>query len=91
VPPPKRLSEEISELDKQLHRLVAEAASEPLAMNGVSIDTAASLLIAAGDHPQWLRNGGAYLLGAGTFPPERLPAGVAEGKDLSADGRPGHG
>jgi hypothetical protein len=55
VPPPKRLSEETSELDKQLHRLVAEAASEPLAMNGVSIDTAASLLITAGDHPEWLR------------------------------------
>ncbi len=81
VPPPKRLSEEISELGKQLDRLVAEAASEPLAMNGVSIDTAASLLITAGDHPERPRNGGDYLLGAETFPPERLPAGVPEGKD----------
>jgi hypothetical protein len=81
VPPPKRLSEEISELGKQLDPLVAEAASEPLAMNGVSIDTAASLLITAGDHPERPRNGGDYLLGAGTFPPERLPAGVPERKD----------
>src|SRR5918994_2772447 len=45
----QRLSEEISELDEQLDRLVAEAAPELLAVEGVGTDTAASLLIAAGD------------------------------------------
>jgi transposase len=43
----QRLSEEISELDEQLDSLVAEAAPELLALEGVGTDTAASLLIAA--------------------------------------------
>ena len=47
----RTLSEEISELDSQLDRLVAEAAPELLAVKGVGTDTAASLLIAAGDNP----------------------------------------
>src|SRR5215208_6339295 len=44
----QRLSEEICELDEQLDRLVAEAAPELVALEGVGTDTAASLLIAAG-------------------------------------------
>ena len=47
----RTLSEEISELDSQLDRLVVEAAPELLAVKGVGTDTAASLLIAAGDNP----------------------------------------
>ena len=43
----QRLSEEISELEEQLDRLVAEAAPELLVVEGVGTDTAASLLIAA--------------------------------------------
>lgn len=43
----QRLSEEICELDEQLDRLVAEAAPELVALEGVGTDTAASLLIAA--------------------------------------------
>ena len=43
----QRLSEEISELDEQLDRLVTEAAPELVAVEGVGTDTAASLLIAA--------------------------------------------
>jgi transposase len=49
-----RLSEEISELDGQLDRLVAEVASELLAVEGVGTDTAASPLVAAGDNPERL-------------------------------------
>src|SRR5215217_405699 len=51
----QRLSEEISELDEQLDRLVTEARSELVAVEGVGTDTAAALLIAAGDNPERLR------------------------------------
>jgi transposase len=43
----QRLWKEICELDKQLDRLVAEAAPELVALEGVGTETAASLLIAA--------------------------------------------
>ena len=56
----QRLSEEISELDEQLDRLVAEAAPELVASEGVGTDTAASLLIAAGDNPERLKNEAAF-------------------------------
>jgi transposase len=56
----QRLSEEISELDEQLDRLVTEAAPELVAVEGVGTDTAASLLIAAGDNPERLENGAAF-------------------------------
>ena len=45
----RRLSEEISEPDEQLDHLVAEAAPGLVAMEVVGTDTAASLLIAAGE------------------------------------------
>jgi transposase len=41
----QRLSEEISELDEQLDRLVTEAAPEVVAVEGVGTDTAASLCV----------------------------------------------
>jgi transposase len=56
----QRLSEETSELDEQLDRLVAEAAPELVALEGVGTDTAASLLIAAGDNPERLKNEAAF-------------------------------
>jgi transposase len=66
----QRLSEEISELDEQLDRLVTEAAPELVAVEGVGIDTAASLLIAAGDNPERLKNEAAFaqLCGAAPIP-----------------------
>jgi transposase len=66
----QRLSEEISELDEQLDRLVAEAAPELVALEGVGTDTAASLLIAAGDNPERLKNEAAFahLCGAAPIP-----------------------
>ena len=66
----QRLSEEISELDEQLDRLVAEAALELLAVEGVGTDTAASLLIAAGDNPERLKDEAAFahLCGAAPIP-----------------------
>jgi transposase len=64
----QRLSEEISELDEQLDRLVAEAAPELLAVEGVSTDTAASLLIAAGDDPERIKNEAAFAHLCGVAP-----------------------
>jgi transposase len=64
----QRLSEEISELDEQLDRLVAEAAPELLRVEGVSTDTAASLLIAAGDDPGRIKNEAAFAHLCGVAP-----------------------
>jgi len=50
------LDEEKTELDVHLTELVTAAAPELLAVYGVGIDTAALLLVAAGDNPQRLRN-----------------------------------
>jgi transposase len=66
----QQLSEEISELDEQLDRLVGEVAPELVAVEGIGTDTAASLLIAAGDNPERLRNEAAFahLCGAAPIP-----------------------
>lgn len=64
----QHLSEEIGELDEQLDRLVTEAAPELVAVEGVSTDTAASLLIAAGDNPERLKNEAAFAHLCGVAP-----------------------
>ena len=64
----RRLSEEISELDEQLDPLVAEAAPGLVALEGVGTDTAASLLIAAGDNPERLKSEAAFAHLCGVAP-----------------------
>jgi len=64
----QRLSEEISGLEEQLDRLVAEAAPDLVALEGVGTDTAASLLIAAGDNPERLNNEAAFAHLCGVAP-----------------------
>jgi transposase len=64
----QQLSEEIFELDEQLNRLVAEAAPGLVAVEGISTDTAASLLIAAGDNPQRMRSEAAFAHLCGVAP-----------------------
>lgn len=66
----RALSEEISELDAQIEWLVREAAPELVALDGVGPDTAATLLIAAGDNPERLRSEAsfAHLCGAAPVP-----------------------
>lgn len=66
----QRLSEEIADLNEQLDRLVSEAAPELVAVEGIGTDTAASLLIAAGDNPERLENEAAFahLCGAAPIP-----------------------
>ena len=62
----RALSEEIAELEAQIGRLVEEAAPELVALDGVGPDTAAALLIAAGDNPERLGSeaSSAHLCGA---------------------------
>ena len=43
-------------LDEQLEQLVTEAAPELIAIGGIGTDSAATLLIAAGDNPERLRS-----------------------------------
>lgn len=64
----RQLSEEIAELDKQLARLVAEAAPALGSLRGVGTDTAAALLIAAGDNPERLKSEAAFAHLCGVAP-----------------------
>lgn len=62
------LSEEINELDGQLARLVSGIASDLVAVPGVGIDTAAALLIAAGEDPERLKSEAAFAHMCGVAP-----------------------
>jgi transposase len=64
----QHLSKEISELDEQLDRLVSELAPQLLAVEGIGTDTAASLLIAAADNPERLKNEAAFAHLCGAAP-----------------------
>lgn len=70
----QRLTEEITELDVQLERLVATAAPALVAVNGVGTQTAAELLVAAGDNPERLRSEGAFAHLCGVAPIPAHPA-----------------
>jgi transposase len=62
------LEAEITKLDGQLTPLVTGAAPELLALYGVGIDTAATLLVAAGDNPERLRSEAAWARLCGVAP-----------------------
>jgi transposase len=64
------LSEEIAELDAHLDRLVAEAAPELVALPGIGTDSAATLLIVAGDNPQRLASEASFANLCGVSPIE---------------------
>jgi transposase len=64
----RRLSEEIRELDGQLSRLVTEAAPALVALGGVGVDTAATLLVAVGEDPKRLRSEAAFAHMCGVAP-----------------------
>jgi transposase len=66
-----QLTEEISELDKLLKDLVAEAAPQLVATPGIGVDTAAQLLITCGDNPERIRSEAAFAMLCGVAP---LPA-----------------
>jgi transposase len=64
------LSEEIRELDAQLERLVTQTAPALVAVHGVGVDTAATLLVAVGQDPRRLKSEAAFahLCGAAPIP-----------------------
>ena len=64
------LSEEISGLDAQLERLVAQATPVLLALPGVGINHAATLLVLAGDNPQRLKSEASFASLCGVSPIE---------------------
>jgi transposase len=64
------LDEEKTELDRLMRDLVTETAPELLATFGVGVDTAAILLVAAGDNPERLRSEAAWAHLCGVSPIE---------------------
>lgn len=66
------LDEDIHELDTLLAELVADTAPSLLQLHGVGVDTAAILLVAAGDNSDRMRSEGAFARLCGAAP---LPAG----------------
>ena len=63
-----RLEDEITMLEGLLGSLVEETAPSLLALHGVGVDTAASLLVAAGDNPERLRSEAAWAHLCGVAP-----------------------
>lgn len=66
----QHLTEEIDDLNEQIAAAVHEAAPDLLKVRGVGPDTAASLLIAAGDNPHRLTNEASFAALCGTSPVE---------------------
>jgi len=64
------LDEEIDHIDALLAGLVEEAAPELLGLFGVGVDTAATLLVAAGDNPERLHSEAAFARLCGVAPIE---------------------
>jgi transposase len=64
------LDAEVRELDRDLKRLTAQAAPRLLAQPGIGPETAARLLIVAGDHPERLRSESALAALCGASPVE---------------------
>jgi transposase len=63
-----QLTQEITELEVHLDRLVAMAAPALVAVKGVGTETAAVLLVAAGDNPERLRSEAAFAHLCGVAP-----------------------
>jgi transposase len=64
------LSEEIADLDVHLDRLVAQVAPELVSLAGIGTDSAATLLIVAGDNPQRLGSEASFANLCGVSPIE---------------------
>ena len=62
------LVQEVTELQVQIERLVKESSPQLVALDGVGSDTAATLLIAAGDNPERLKSEAAFANLCGTAP-----------------------
>ena len=62
------LTAEIRELDTEIHTLCAQANPALLAARGVGADTAAALLVTAGDNPQRMHSEASFAALCGTSP-----------------------
>ena len=64
------LVKEVAELQEQIERLVGESSPRLVALDGVGPDTAATLLVVAGDNPERLKSEAAFanLCGAAPIP-----------------------
>ena len=71
----KSLDVEIAGLEKKIEPLIAAAAPDLLALFGVGPDTAAALLVAAGDNPERLHSEAAWAHLCGVAP---VPAGLGQ-------------
>ena len=71
----RQLTQEITALDTQLDRLVVMAAPALVAVKGVGTETAAVLLVAAGDNPERLHSEAAFAHLCGVAP---IPASSAK-------------
>ena len=67
----QQLTTEIELLEAQLEMLVAQAAPDLVALKGVGIDIAATLLATAGDNPDRLRHESAFLLTCAVLHPSQ--------------------
>jgi transposase len=67
------LSEEIAELEAHLDRLVGQVAPELVSLPGIGPDSAATLLIVAGDNPQRLKSEASFAILCAGSPPSRPP------------------
>jgi transposase len=67
----KRLNTEMAETDRMLTELITETAPSLFELHGLGTDTAASLLVAAGDNPDRIHSEGSWAHLCGTTP---LPA-----------------
>src|SRR5947208_3009083 len=67
------LNEAKAHIDVLLSELVTQTAPDLLTLHGVGIDTAATLLVTAGDNPRRLRSEAAWAHLCGTAPIPRRP------------------
>jgi transposase len=65
------LTDELGDLDRSIAELVEQTAPELIAVFGVGTDTAASLLVAAGDNPERLRHEHSFAALCGVSPVDR--------------------
>lgn len=66
-----QLTGELAELDEHITELVEQTAPELIAVRGIGIETAATLLVAAGDNPERLRREQGFAALCGVSPVDR--------------------
>jgi transposase len=76
----QQLSEEIAVLEEHIERIVREASPRLVVLEGVGPDSAATLMIVAGDNPERLRSEATFANLCGVAPIEAEPLCLSSGK-----------